>query len=201
MGKASKKPTREDYRRWFGAQSKGPQGRLKALKSAAKFAPPPDRYPFQEWPAKRKAKMMKKILKQEHPDVSFSVRSTLSSYGAVDINWEDGPSTKTIEKLQLNKYNRLYPNVYGSYDSNDYVFLNRRLSPKLKARETKRILSKHADVDKMMSYRKEEIVYREMYQTDYSKAGVPGIAKKDAFRPGLVQGPSRPGVPKNPKKI
>jgi hypothetical protein len=120
---------------------------------------------------------MKKILKKEYPSQKFSVRSSRGSSRSIDIGWTDGPSVKEVEKLEFWRFNRLQRDGRGGVESHDYLFLNRAYSPELKKSEEKRILSKWAEVEKMPAYRKQEIVYREMYQTSYNLPGKPKNVK------------------------
>jgi len=181
MGRKDK-PTVEQYLKWFGNKFPIPKANVKPdpykeyIRKKPK-PPPLKHYDFESWPSKKKAKMMKKILKQEFPEQKFSVVSSRGSTRSIDIGWRDGPSVKDVERLQFWRYNYAMRDGRGGIESNDYVFLNRTYSPELKTKEEKRILSKWADVEKMQSYRKEEIVYREMYQTSYGKAGTPRIIR------------------------
>lgn len=76
----------------------------------------------QPTPQAQAAKMIRKELKAEFPDVKFSVRSrSASMMNAVDIDWTDGPTRHDVESI-VGKYQ------YGHFDGmiDCYEYSNRR---------------------------------------------------------------------------
>jgi len=110
---------------------------------------------FKSKEPKDKAKVMRKILKAEFPDVRFSVRSDFNS---IDVNWEDGPSMSSVERLGLKK-------MRG--DRYEYINLNRRIRPVTFEKAEKTHATRHGiKLDALRrDFSKHSLVHQELYKT------------------------------------
>jgi hypothetical protein len=137
--------------------------------------------------AAKAAKEIKSILKENFPNLMFSVKSMSYSMGdKVSVRYEDGPITPDVEKLishfQFGNFNGMediyeYSNVREDIPQTKYLFVERQMSDKVREEIVNYLIGYYGletgttynDYIDNLRERMSTLVYREFIKRNYYK--------------------------------